>query len=198
MRKDLKLPSLYKTLLLLAMVIGPIYWLVLTQDGQRRTDLALMYILGKPDLNAALDRFRGGTTESELRESFPDIELECAAAPSPFGDRLCAAEIGSFDRIPARSVTLFFAGDGLRAVKVLYQPAYHDLMRWWVERRVAKGAGEAESPPVPDIDKGVASWVVYDGVLLLKDGELADGDEPSLFWLSGAALEARAPPGAAD
>jgi hypothetical protein len=58
MDRDYKLPSLYKSLLMLALVFGPFYWLAFTEDGQRRTDLALMFVLGKPELNAALDPSR--------------------------------------------------------------------------------------------------------------------------------------------
>lgn len=187
MSKDLKLPKLYKTLLLLAIVIGPIYWLVLTSDGQRRTDLALMYLFGKQEFNAALDRFQGNMTESSIRELFPKLELQCNAAPNPFGDRLCAAEIGSFNAVPALSVTFFFSADELRAAKVRYQRAYHGLVRGWIERRLAQDSATPAVASAPKIVQGVASWPTRDGTLVLKDGPLGDADEPALFWLSAAA-----------
>jgi hypothetical protein len=195
MARDYRIPRLYKTLLALAAVLGPIYWLMLTEDGQRRTDLALMWILGRPSFDAALESFTDRLTEARLRESFPAIDFQCADGANPFGDRLCGARIGSFNQYPARGLSLFFEGERLSAVKVLYPPAYHGRLRGWVERRVgrlAEGAGGAGAlAPQPVVDDGVAAWRVPDGVLMLKDGELGRGDEPALLWLSGAALAAR-------
>ncbi|WP_296806265.1 hypothetical protein [Thiocapsa sp.] len=192
MRHDLKLPRLYKTLLMLALVFGPFYWLAFTEDGQRRTDLALMFLLGKPEMNAALDAFTGALTEAQIRETFPKLAFQCADGANPFGDRLCAAEIGAFNGMPASSVTLFLVGDGLRAVKVAYRRIYHPLMRDWVEGRVGRADDLPTSDENDETDDGVATWTVPDGLLIMRDGELAREDDPALFWLSGAALARQA------
>lgn len=189
MARDFRIPRLYKTLIALAAVLGPIYWLMLTEDGQRRTDLALMWILGRPSFNAALESFTDRLTEERLRESFPAIDFQCSDGASPFGDRLCGARIGSFNQYPARGLSLFFNGGRLSAVKVLYPPAYHARIRAWVERRVAGLAQRAAGrSPLPVVEGGVSAWRVSDGVLMLKEGELGRGDEPALVWLSGATL----------
>jgi hypothetical protein len=191
MARDFKIPRLYKTLLALAAVIGPIYWLMLTEDGQRRTDLTLMWILGRPPFDAALESFSGRLSEARLRESFPAIDFQCSDGTNPFGDRLCAARIGSFNQYPARGLSLFFDQGRLSAVKVLYPPAYQGRMRGWVERRVARLAeGPAGASTAPVVDGGVAAWRVTDGVLMLKEGVLGRSDEPALLWLSGATLAA--------
>jgi hypothetical protein len=182
MSRDFRIPRLYKTLLALAVVIGPIYWLMFTADGQRRTDLALMFLLGRPGFDAALESFDPSLTESKLRESFPALELQCSDAPSPLGDRLCVAVIGSFNAYPAKAVSLFFRGDTLSGVKVLYQRAYHDEIRAWVERRVAR-LDPLAAPPSPEVSDGVASWRLPGGTFVLKDGDLARADEPALVWL---------------
>lgn len=198
MARDFRIPRLYKTLLALAAVLGPIYWLMVTEDGQRRTDLALMGILGRPPFNAALESFSDRLTEARLRERFPAIELSCADGANVFGDRHCGARIGSFNQYPARGLSLFFDRERLSAVKVLYPPVYHGRLRGWVERRVARlaeGSSEAAGgqTPEPVVADGVAAWRVPDGVLMLKDGELGRGDEPALIWLSAGTLAARAP-----
>jgi hypothetical protein len=199
MRNDLKLPRLYKTLLMLALVFGPFYWLAFTEDGQRRTDLALMFLLGKPELNAALDAFNSALTEARVRETFPKLAFQCADGANPFGDRLCAAEIGAFNGMPASSVTLFLVGDGLRAVKVSYRRIYHSLMRDWVEGRVGRADDPRTSRQKSDeIGDGVATWTVPDGLLIMRDGELAPEDDPALFWLSRAALARQAAARAPD
>lgn len=198
MRHDLKLPRLYKTLLMLALVFGPFYWLAFTEDGQRRTDLALMFILGKPEMNAALDAFTGALTEAQIRETFPKLGFQCADGANPFGDRLCAAEIGAFNGMPASSVTLFLLGDGLRAVKVSYRRIYHPLVRDWVEGRVGEADDARASEESEETGDGVATWTVTDGLLIMRDGELAREDDPALFWLSGAALARQAAARAPD
>jgi hypothetical protein len=188
MSRDYKLPTFYKSLLMLALVFGPFYWLAFTEDGQRRTDLALMFVLGKPELNAALDAFTSGLTEAQFRETFPKLKLQCVDGTNPFGDRLCAAEIGAFNGMAASSVTIFLVGDGLRAVKVSYRRAYHEWIREWVERRV----GDPDGPGVPgaaiDTNDGVVAWTVPDGLLIMRDGALAPEDDPALLWLSRAAI----------
>lgn len=189
MARDFRIPRLYKTLIALAAVLGPIYWLMLTEDGQRRTDLALMWILGRPSFDAALESFTDRLTEERLRESFPSIDFQCSDGASPFGDRLCGARIGSFNQYPARGLSLFFNGERLSAVKVVYPPAYHARIRAWVERRVA-GLGAGDRSPQPVVEGGVSAWRVSDGVLMLKDGELGRRDEPALVWLSAATLAA--------
>ena len=198
MRNDLKIPRLYKTLFMLALVFGPFYWLAFTEDGQRRTDLALMFLLGKPELNAALDSFTSALTEAQIRETFPKLVFQCADGANPFGDRLCAAEIGAFNGMPASSVTLFLVGDGLRAVKVSYRRIYHPLVRDWVERRVGGVDDARASEEGDETGDGVATWTVPDGLLIMRDGELAREDDPVLFWLSRAALARQAAARAPD
>ena len=119
MARDFKIPRLYKTLLALAAVLGPIYWLMLTEDGQRRTDLTLMWILGRPSFDAALESFSDRLSEARLRETFPAIDFQCSDGTNPFGDRLCAARIGSFNQYPARGLSLYFDEGRLSAVKIL-------------------------------------------------------------------------------
>ncbi|WP_373507885.1 hypothetical protein [Thiocapsa sp.] len=198
MRNDLKLPPLYKTLLVLALVFGPFFWLAFTEDGQRRTDLALMFLLGKPELNAAVDAFTSALSEAQIRETFPKLAFQCADGTNPFGDRLCAAEIGAFNGIPASSVTLFLVDEGLRAVKVSYRRIYHPWIRDWVEGRVRDSGDLAASDGIAETGDGVATWTVPDGLLIMRDGELAREDDPALFWLSRAALARQAAARAAD
>lgn len=197
MERDYKLPSPYKSLLMVALVLGPFYWLAFTEDGQRRTDLALMFLLGKPELNAAMELFTSGLTEARFRETFPKLEFQCAEGANPFGDRLCAAEIGAFNAMPAASVTLFMVGEQLRAVKVSYRRAYHSLIREWVEARI-DALPESSPAVLPLLHDGVATWDVPDGVLVLRDGPLENHEDPALFWLSGAVMAERRPAGSTD
>jgi hypothetical protein len=198
MERNFKLPSLYKTLLMLALVFGPFYWLAFTEDGQRRTDLALMFLLGKPELNAAMESFNSGLTEARFRETFPRLEFRCADGANPFGDRLCAAEVGAFNGIPASSVTLFLSGDGLRAVRLSYRRAYHAWIRDWVDGRFEIPAESRSGDGIAETDEGVVTWTVPDGLLIMRDGDLEPADDPALLWLSRAALARQAAARATD
>ncbi|NEV64239.1 hypothetical protein [Thiorhodococcus minor] len=190
-RDDLKLPKTYKTFLMLALVFGPFFWLAFTEDGQRRTDLALMFVFGKPEFNAALDAFGSDLTESELRETFPKLELQCADGPNPFGDRICGAEIGAFNQMPASAVTLFFDRDEVRAAKVEYRRAYHEMMQDWVKQRAATREPSPLAASFADQTEGVMVTAVQDGVLVLREGALGEDEEPALMWLSQAAINTR-------
>ena len=186
----MRLPPLYKTLLMLALVFGPFFWLMFTQDGMRRTDLVVATLFGKESFDVAVDQLHGDLTEQHFRDKFPDLELQCRQGSNPFGDRLCAAQIGSFNQIPAQTVVLFFSGESLRALKLVYRPAYHDLLLFWLNSRVHDVTG---APPVPEQVKtdGIGTWVVDDGILLAKATGLEDDDEPALLWLSDAAVHRR-------
>ncbi|EXJ15114.1 hypothetical protein [Imhoffiella purpurea] len=191
MNKDLKLPKTYKTLLMLALVLGPFCWLAFTEDGQRRTDVALMALLGHPEFNPAIESFNGGLTESRLREVFPKLEWACADGSNPFGNRLCRADIGSFNQIPASNITFFFDGDRLRAAKLVYRRAYHGLISDWLDRRL--GGRGAASPVAAESRsaEGVETYQVDDGEIFLREGELGEDEEPALLWISRASLDAR-------
>ncbi|QIK37713.1 hypothetical protein GWK36_06640 [Caldichromatium japonicum] len=183
----LKLPKVYKTLLMLAIVIGPFYWLTFTEDGRWRTDLALMGFLGRPDFNAALESFTSHLTESELRSTFAKLDWQCSAGANRFGNRHCAAMIGTFNQIPARSAHLFFQGGALSAVKVVYQTAYHAQVRRWIERR-AKTVQQGALPSAI-ADQGVIVQPVAGGVLLLPESAPSKEDEPALIWMAHEAME---------
>ena len=185
-----RLPRLYRTLLALALVLGPLYWMLFTPDGQRRTDLALLSALGRPAFDAALEAFSDRLTEPTIRATFPALALECAAdTRGPFGERRCTAAIGSFNQYPARAVAFYFQGEGLRAVKVLYQPAYHARVRAWMRQRPGRVAA-ADTGSSPAAPSGVVSRSVAAGTLLMKDGPLGQTDEAALLWISDPPLPA--------
>jgi hypothetical protein len=182
---DLRLNPIYKKLLLLALVLGPMIWLVFTEDGQRRSDLVLLYLFGKGELNLAIENLHGNMTEADFRSLFPDVTFSCDEGANPFGDRLCTTEIGAFSAIPARAFTLFLKGDRLRAAKLNYRRAYHGALERQLSGRL--GVRPRLDPSAPD----AVSWPVGDGLLLMPGAEPADDSESALLWLSEAALVGR-------
>jgi len=183
---NLQLHPLYKTLLMVAIVAGPIVWLVFTEDGQRRSDLVILYLLGKGELDLAVERLHSGMTEGQFRQIFPDLELACRTAADPFGDRICTAEVGAFDAVPSRSFTLFLAGDRLRAAKLQYRRVYHDTLQRRLTGRLGRPAVGAGADAAPG--DAPVTWVVDDGLLLLPPERPESDAEAALLWLSRAAV----------
>jgi len=179
---NLRLHPLYKKLLILALVLGPIVWLMLTEDGRRRTDIVMLHLLGAQELNLAIENLRGAMTEAELRAQFPDLEMSCAAIANPFGDRSCSAEIGSFNAIPSRGFALFLDGDELRAAKLSYRSTYHQTLLRQLTQRLGMRAGRRED------DADVLSWQVSDGLLLMPSNAPESDQDAAVMWLSTAAL----------
>lgn len=174
---NLKLPKTYKTLLALAVVAGPFIWLVLTEDGQRRSDLFLLHLFGHQPFNIKLERLGPEATMPLIREQFPRLEFDCRKAGSSLGEQVCAAEIGSFNGIPARAARLWTTGGGLRALRLDYRRRYHELL-------VDSLTG---SLGAPDRQVGggqsVLSWRLAGGRLLLPAAVATDKDA-ALMWIA--------------
>jgi len=184
-----RIHSLYARLLLLAVVIGPFAWLVFTQDGQWRTDTVLLSLMGKTELNLALDRLYTGLSEERVGEQFPALELGCVSAANAFGDRVCAGEIGTFNGIPADSLVLYYEGERLAAAKVVYRRSYHGRMLRWLHDRLGETRPSlvmSDNEPSP-----THTWPAEEGLVVARAGELARDDEPAVLWLSPAAVPER-------
>lgn len=191
---NLRLNPLYKKLLLLAIVLGPIYWLVFTDDGQRRTDVVMLYVFGDgAELNLAIEKLHANMTEAQFRGLFPDVALQCDDGANPFGDRLCTAPVDAFSGIPSRAFTLFLSGDYLRAAKLNYRSAYHENLVRDLTRRV--GTPVPQSLHGPEVIEGPLSWVVSDGLLLMPSQEPATEADAALMWLSEQTVQRMREPG---
>lgn len=187
---NLRLNPLYKKWLMLAIVIGPIYWLMFTDDGQRRTDLAMLHLFGEgAEINLAIDKLYSGMTETRFRDLFPALELVCDDGANPFGDRLCTAEVDAFSGIPSRAFTLFLNGNGLQAAKLNYRRSHHETLKRDLTRRL--GTPIPRPPQGPATVEGPLSWLVSDGLLLLPPEEPESDRDAALMWLSKAAIQRR-------
>jgi hypothetical protein len=177
----MKLHPLYKKFLLLAIVIGPFYWLVFTEDGQRRTDSVLISLLkGGESFNLAFGRLQGAAREADFQASFPDTEFRCEDGQTAFGDRVCRARIAAFNGAPAHSVATFFRQDQLTAVQLVYQPAHHDYVVQQLQRELGKPeADQAGTTPLH-------RWTTDGGVVITPATRPASLDESTVVWISAA------------
>ncbi|EIC20365.1 hypothetical protein [Thiorhodovibrio frisius] len=174
-----KLPRSYKLLLSLALVIGPITWLMFTEDGRRRSDLFLLHILGNPSFNIAYEKLSPAVTEALIREQFPKVEFYCDTVATAFGDRLCAAKIASFNGLPARSAQLYFAGEQLRVLQLGYRRPYHEML----ERSLREGLGEPQEESTAQ--QPVLIWMTDTGGQVMLPAEQPEArEDAALIWLA--------------
>lgn len=174
-----RLPRSYKLLLSLALVIGPIAWLMFTEDGKRRSDLFLLHILGNPSFNLAYEKLSPAVTEAVIREQFPKVEFHCDSVATPVGDRLCAAKIASFNGLPARSAQLYFAGERLRMLQLGYRLPYHDML----ENSLRGGLGEPREESTGR--QPVLLWTTELGGQIMLPAERPDARaDAALIWLA--------------
>jgi hypothetical protein len=177
---NLKLPKSYKLLLALCVVAGPFIWLVLTEDGKRRSDLFLLHLLGHQPFNLAVENLRPGLDEDFLLGKFARIEFDCSDGRFALGGRRCAAKIGSFNGVPARRAELYWdaAGDAaeLNALRLDYRERWHELLIEELTKRYGQ--------PRRDIagERTVLAWRFDAGVLLIPQA-LSDDETPTLMWV---------------
>lgn len=174
-----KLPRLYKNLLLLAVVIGPLWWLLLTEDGRRRTDLVMLELFGEPALFLNLQVLDPQFSESQFMTLYPDLNWQCQTRSSEFGNRICHSRISIFNDVPARYVTLFFQGPNINALKLVYRPRYHTYLRGELTRQLGVGRNRNND--------SILSWQTEHGYILIPTAAEREA-ESALLWISPAQM----------
>lgn len=178
-----KLPLLYKKLLILAVVFGPIVWLMFTEDGQRRTDTAVLWLFGEAEIKMELSALDTQFTEDELREVYPDLKWQCQERATPYGDYLCVSRIGVFNGIPSKYITFFFDAGQLSALKLHYRNSNHTQLLSLLHQQLGQADNETRtSVTAPDPDE-VLQWRTAYGLVVMKR-QLKEDEEPSLFWIA--------------
>jgi len=180
---NFKLPKLYKRLLAILLVVGPFYWLVFTEDGQRRTDSVMLRLSGEKEISLNLKALDDRFTEEELRKVFPDIEWQCQDQASDFGNRLCASRIGVYNGIPSRFIAAYFRDGRINGVKLVYRPNYHEQLLQQLLQQLGQPqieSRQATDGPRPD---SILRWDTGNGTVLLKQ-QLAQQEEPALMWIN--------------
>jgi hypothetical protein len=179
---NLKLNPLYKRLVAFLIVIGPIYWLVFTEDGQRRTDSVVLYLWGESEIKLNLQALDNRFTEQDLKKVFPDIEWKCQDQNTDFGNRLCASQIGIYNGIPAHAIAVFFKDRWVNGLRVNYRRIYHDqlIQQLWQQL----GSPIKESPTEKDKSGAAAilRWDTGKGNVIVKQ-TLEKSEAPALLWL---------------
>jgi hypothetical protein len=181
-----KKPNVHKTILILILVFIPPYFLIFTDEGSRLADTALLWLLGKDEIKINLEELSSDFTREEIQTVFSDIEWQCGDQRTEFGDSLCAARIGTFNGYPSQLLMLYFRGDSVSALKLIYRDAYHQQLIGYLIGQLGQpdniDAALAEGPTAAE----VLEWGLDRGVVVMKK-KLGKSDEPALLWLARAA-----------
>jgi hypothetical protein len=179
-----RVPLIYKKLLMLCVVFGPILWLMFTEDGQRRTDTMVLWLFGEKEIQMDLEALSDQFTEQEIAQVYAALDWHCQDLEGIYGNRHCVARVGIFNGIPARYLTTFYRDGRLRALKLHYRSNNHGQLQ--SQLRYQLGAPDT-SPQALKASGQVLRWRTHHGLVLMKR-ELLGEDEPALFWLSSALM----------
>ena len=171
LRYAMTLRRVYVSLLAVAMVVGPAWWLLLTEDGRRRTDAVMLRLWGRPEVALDLTRL-APYGEAELLALYNHVQWTCATRAGPFGQRRCVAQIGVFNGIPAHSLAFYFHDGRLSALKLIYRRRYHGALLRQLHRALGGPSREA----------GVLRWSTGHGLLVVK-ARVAPSDAAALIWI---------------
>ena len=174
----MKIKPWFKTLLTLVVVIGPMYWLMFTADGQRRSDAVMLQLFGAEAMELDLKRLEGGIGEPELRKVYPDLEWHCEDRASDWGRRVCGATIGSWNGMPAYRIAFHFSDQRLRAMQMDYHAAYHQQLLTQLRRQLGRPADGSNSAA-----DGVLQWLMANGIVVIK-ARLRPVDQAALIWVA--------------
>jgi len=174
--------KLHTTLLALLLVFIPPYFLVFTEEGNRISDNAVLWLFGQEQLQLNLKEADSSFDESDIRQVFADLEWQCGSVQSDFGETACNAAIASFNDLPARHVTMYFVAGRLHAIHLRYRERYHDALLSQLITTLGQPRNTAGATPDADT---VLQWHTGKGLVVLKK-TIRESDEAALLWLGSA------------
>lgn len=169
--------SILKRLYIIVILAAPLYWLILTDEGRRFTDITILKIQGGETMEIHLQALHSGITEVGLQEQLPETPFNCGKQPNPLGDRICQVQLATFNGLPSRFAIAYFHQDQLRGFKVGYQRPYHEQLLHYLHSTLGQAIAE-QTGGAP----GIYRWKVGDGELVVLDEKSLEGNEPSLLW----------------
>ena len=178
-----KKPSIHKTIFILILVFLPPYWLIFTDEGSRMSDTALLWLLGEDEIKFNVRELNSSFTRADIQRVFSENEWHCGTQETPFGNNLCATQIGTFNGYPSRVLTLYFIDENISAFKLIYRDSYHKQLMGYFIKQLGQPSNVEQALSDGPGAVGVLEWDLNQGVLLMKK-ELGKTDEPSLVWLA--------------
>lgn len=177
--------KLHKTLLALLLVLIPPYFLVFTEEGNRASDNAILWLFGQEGLALNLAEADSSFSESDIRQVFPDLDWQCGKLASPFGQSACNSIIASFNELPAHHVVMYFNDNRLSAIRIDYRRRYHQSLLQQLIDTLGRPQ-EGASTDQPAVAAGeVLQWDTGKGLVVLKKA-ISESDQPALMWVGSA------------
>lgn len=177
--------KLHKTLLALLLVLIPPYFLVFTEEGNRVSDNAILWLFGQQGLALNLAEADSSFSESDIREVFPDLDWQCGKLSSPFGQSACNSVIASFNDLPAHHAVLYFDDNRLSAIRIDYRRRYHRSLWQQLVDTLGQPTESAPGMPYPENPDQVLQWDTGKGLVVLKK-TIGESDQPALMWIGSA------------
>lgn len=171
--------SFHKRFFLVVIVVLPMWWLLFTEDGKRRSDTLILWLFGGDPINLNFKALDNQYTREEWQTVFDDIDWACQDSETAFGDSFCYSEISSYNGIPARYLTAFFRDDQVNAVKLVYRNQYHQQLGMDIHEQLGTPLLQSHEQEGNDL----LQWHTEHGTVMLKT-ELTPNEEASLLWLS--------------
>lgn len=176
--------KIYKTFAIIALIVAPIYWLMVTEDGKRRTDTLILWLGGGDPVNINFKALDNHYSMQDWQQVYADIDWQCREQPSTWGDEICYSEISSYNGIPSRYITAFFDAGYISALKLVYRNQYHDQLGYELQNQLGKPELLRSAPEdAPDTANNIVRWPTDHGVVLLKQQLGSGEEEASLLWL---------------
>lgn len=170
----------HKRLFLVVLVVAPMYWLVFTEDGRRRSDTLILWVMGGGDpIDLNFKALDSHYSMKDWKTVFDDIDWQCEDQTSAFGEQICFSKISSYNGIPAYYLSVFFQKDYVTAVKLAYRHQYHQKLGLDLQQQL--GAPMQKTHETSEND--MLQWQTDHGVVLIKT-ELKQEEEASLIWLA--------------
>jgi hypothetical protein len=179
----MKKKSFHKSLFLVLMVLAPLWWLTMTEDGQQRADAVLLRLLGDKPFDLKIEALDGRLTEAELQKVYDELPWRCQDAATNFGNRVCTSRVGTYNSLPSRLVSFYFGNGTLRAFKLNYRENYHVQLGSQLIKQLGQPnmpvaiSGEALPP------ENILQWQSDHGTVILKEN-LDKGEEAAMLWLA--------------
>ncbi len=127
--KRFRLHPLFKRGMAFLMVIAPFWWLVMTDDGQRRSDLVMNTLFGEGEaMNLSFSKLTTDARLEDFQSNWPELDFRCGVLNTPYGDHYCKAALTESNGVPARQVHLYLQNNTVRAVQLNYYPAHHTYL----------------------------------------------------------------------
>ena len=170
--------SFHKRFFLILIVVGPIYWLIFTEDGRRRSDTVILWVFGGDPIHINFREISKQYSKQDWMSVFDDVDWQCRDQASAFGKSLCYSEISSYNGIPASYISVFFNDSHVNAVKLVYRNQYHQQLGADLQQQLGTPLNREHENA-----ENMLQWTTGHGNVMIKT-EISPDEEASLIWIT--------------